>query len=70
MVRRESSYSLEKKFVGYGHYELIVSDESRVLRSLIIGNTELIDRLNSEFPKDREEATTEAIALVLHSDSQ
>lgn len=70
MVRRKSSYSLEKKFVGYGHCELIVCDESGVLLSLVTGDTELIDRLNSEFPKDREEAMTEAIALVLDSDNQ
>lgn len=70
MARRKLSYSLEKRFVCYGHYELTVSDESGVLGNLVTGDTELIDRLNSEFPKEREEVVAEAIALVLDSGSR
>lgn len=58
------SYILEKKFVGYGHYELTVSNKSEKY-AIVTGNIDLVQRLNSEDEKERGEATTEAIAFVL-----
>lgn len=58
---------MKKKFISYGHYELIVKDSSGNEKSAIIGDTDLIYRLSSEDMKERKEATDEAIALVLES---
>ena len=55
--------TLEKRFVGYGHYELSVkSGEST--KTAITGDTDLTTRLNSEYEKEKKEATEEAIAYV------
>lgn len=56
---------LSKKFIGYGHYELTITDTSGNVKSVITGDTDLIYRLSSEDEKEREEATNEAIALTL-----
>lgn len=61
-----TTYQLSKKFIGYGHYELTVSS-SEGTKTIITGNMDLIGRLNSETDKEKEEATAEAIALVLKS---
>ena len=55
-----------KKFIGYGHYELTISS-SEGTKTIVTGNMDLIERLNSEIDKEKEEATAEAIALVLES---
>lgn len=58
-------YILSKKFIGYGHYELTITETSGNVKSVITGDTDLIYRLSSEDEKEREEATNEAIALTL-----
>ena len=50
----------------YGHYELTISS-SEGTKTIVTGNMDLIERLNSEIDKEKEEATAEAIALVLES---
>lgn len=54
-----------KDFVSYGHYLLKVAhpDGSRV--EAVTGNMDLVERLNSEDKKEREEAEREAIDFVL-----
>ena len=59
-------YQLSKKFIGYGHYELTISS-SEGTKTIVTGSMDLIERLNSEIDKEKEEATAEAIALVLKS---
>ena len=61
-----TTYQLSKKFIGYGHYELTISS-SEGTKTIVTGNMDLIERLNSEIDKEKEEATAEAIALVLKS---
>lgn len=61
---QSSSPKLIKAFIGYGHYQLTVA-YSDCVKTAITGNMELIDRLNSDLEKEREEATTEAIAFIL-----
>ncbi len=58
---------LTKAFVGYGHYRLTVTLPEGE-KSAITGDMDLIERLNSEVEKEREEATKEAIAYVLSSE--
>lgn len=60
---QSSSPKLTKAFIGYGHYQLTVA-YSDYVKTAITGNMELIDRLNSDVEKEREEATAEAIAFV------
>lgn len=60
---QSSSPKLTKTFIGYGHYQLTVT-YSDYVKTAITGNMELIDRLNSDVEKEREEATAEAIAFV------
>ena len=60
---QSSSPKLTKAFIGYGHYQLKVT-YSDCVKTAITGNMELIDRLNSDVEKEREEAITEAIAFV------
>lgn len=60
-------YTLKKKFISYGHYELTVKDSSGNEKSAITGDTDLIYRLSSEDTKEKKEATDEAIAFVLES---
>ena len=61
-----TTYQLSKKFIGYGHYELTISS-SEGTKTIVTGRMDLIERLNSEIDKEKEEATAEAIALVLKS---
>ena len=63
----KGKYKLVKKFMSYGHYELTITDNAGKSKSMVTDNTDLITRLSSEFEKEREEATDEAIALVLAS---
>lgn len=58
---------LTKAFVGYGHYRLTVT-LTEGEKSAITGDMDLMERLNSEVEKEREEATKEAIAYVLSSE--
>lgn len=58
---------LTKAFVGYGHYRLTVTLPEGE-KSAITGDMDLMERLNSEVEKEREEATKEAIAYVLSSE--
>ena len=60
---QSSSPKLTKAFIGYGHYRLIVTF-SDCVKTALTGNMDLIDRLNSDIEKEREEATIEAIAFV------
>lgn len=55
---------LSKSFIGYGHYKLIATYPDCVMTA-ITGNMDLIDRLNSDIDKEREEATAEAIDFIL-----
>ena len=61
-----TAHQLSKKFIGYGHYELTISS-SEGTKTIVTRNMDLIERLNSEIDKEKEEATAEAIALVLES---
>ena len=61
-----TTYQLSKKFIGYGHYELTISS-SEGTKTIVTGSMDLIERLNSEIDKEKEEVTAEAIALVLES---
>lgn len=61
-----TTYQLSKKFIGYGHYELTISS-SEGTKTIVTGSMDLIERLNSEIDKEKEEATAEAITLVLKS---
>lgn len=54
-----TTHQLSKKFIGYGHYELTISS-SEGTKTIVTGNVDLIE-------KEKEEATAEAIALVLES---
>ncbi len=60
---KSSSPKLTKAFIGYGHYQLTVTYSDSV-KIAITGNMELMDRLNSDIEKEREEATAETIAFV------
>lgn len=60
---KSSSPKLTKSFIGYGHYQLTVT-YSDCVKTALTGNMELIDRLNSDIEKEREEATAEAITFV------
>ena len=62
-----NQYTLTKKFVGYGHYELTVTSTDGQRFTTLVGDMDLITRLNSEVDKEREKATAEAIALVCNS---
>lgn len=48
------------------NYELTISS-SEGTKTIVTGSMDLIERLNSEIDKEKEEATAEAIALVLKS---
>lgn len=61
----KGKYNLVKKFIGYGHYELTITDNAGNSKSMVTENTDLIARLSSELEKEKEEATDEAIALFL-----
>lgn len=63
MGKTESSFpKLTKSFIGYD-YRLTVTF-SDCVKTALTGNMDLIDRLNSDIEKEREEATIEAIAFV------
>lgn len=61
-----TAHQLSKKFIGYGNYELTISS-SEGTKTIVTRNMDLIERLNSEIDKEKEEVTAEAIALVLES---
>ena len=63
----KQEYTLTKKFIGYGHYMLEISNSGGV-KSAVTGDTYLIERLNSEIEDERVKATEEAIAFVLSSE--
>lgn len=67
MAKRQSTPTLTKAFVGYGHYRLTVTLPEGE-KAAITGDMDLIERLNSEVQKEREEAIGEAIAYVLASE--
>ena len=48
-------------------YVLGSKSSSEGTKTIVTGNMDLIERLNSEIDKEKEEATAEAIALVLES---
>ena len=63
MKRKNPSRTLEKRFVGYGHYELTVT-YANFVKTAITSDTDLIARLNSEDIEEKQKATDEAIAFV------
>lgn len=65
----KQEYTLTKKFIGYCHYMLEISNSGGV-KSAITGDTDLIERLNSEITEEREKATEEAIAFVIEIHNQ
>lgn len=58
------AYTITKKFVSYGHYEITITDE---YGNAICSNTDLIGRLSSELDKERKDAEQEAIDFILAS---
>lgn len=58
------------RFVGYGHYKLSLVNKNGSERTVITGDTDLIQRLSSEVEQERKEATDEAIALIIASQKQ
>lgn len=67
MADKQSTPTLTKAFVGYGHYRLTVTFPEGE-KAAITGDMDLIERLNSEVQEEREEAIGEAIAYVLASE--
>lgn len=63
MAKKQYAPTPTKAFVGYGHYRLTVAFPEGE-KSAISGDMDLIERLNSEVEKEREEAIKEAIAFV------
>lgn len=61
----QQQYTLFKKFIGYGHYKLIIADKKGNRMEAITGDTDLILRIDSEIEEEREKATEEAINYVL-----
>lgn len=61
----QQQYTLFKKFIGYGHYKLIIADKKGTRMEAVTGNMDLISRLSSELEEEREKATKEAINYVL-----
>ena len=56
MGKTESSFpKLTKSFIGYGHYQLTVTF-SDCVKTALTGNMDLIDRLNSDIEKERDES--------------
>ena len=62
-----AEYQLVIRFVGYGHYKLSLINKNGSEQTVITGNTDLIQRLNSEIEQERIGATDEAITLILKS---
>jgi hypothetical protein len=61
----ETLVTLFKKFIGYGHYKLIIADKEGTRMEAVTGDMDLISRLSSELEEEREKATKEAINYVL-----
>nr|DAT23333.1 MAG TPA: hypothetical protein [Caudoviricetes sp.] len=61
----QQQYTLFKKFIGYGHYKLIIADKEGTRMEAVTGDMDLISRLSSELEEEREKATEEAINYVL-----
>lgn len=60
-----AAITLFKKFIGYGHYKLIIADKEGTRMEAVTGDMDLISRLSSELEEEREKATKEAINYVL-----
>lgn len=60
-----AAITLFKKFIGYGHYKLIIADKEGTRMEAVTGDMDLISRLSSELEEEREKATEEAINYVL-----
>lgn len=60
-----ASTKLSKKFVGFSHYELTITNNDGSILTAMTDNMDLIERMNSELKEERTKATAEAIALVL-----
>lgn len=61
----QQQYTLFKKFIGYGHYKLIIADKEGTRMEAVTGDMDLISRLSSELEEEREKATKEAIKLCV-----
>lgn len=59
----QQQYTLFKKFIGYGHYKLIIADKEGTRMEAVTGDMDLISRLSSELEEEREKATKEAIIM-------
>ncbi|MCZ8373554.1 hypothetical protein O6P32_12695 [Phocaeicola sp. KGMB11183] len=57
-------YTISKRFISYGHYELMITDNEGNSRSIITGNVDLVTRLFSEWEEEREEAEKELVDLL------
>lgn len=62
-----AEYQLVMHFVGYGYYKLSLVNKNGSEQTVITGNTDLIQRLNSEIEQERIRATDEAITIILKS---
>lgn len=51
--------------MGFGHYELTITNNDGSILTAMTDNMDLIERMNSELKEERTKATAEAIALVL-----
>lgn len=54
-------YTISKRFISYGHYELTITDNKGNNRSIMTGNVDLVTRLFSEWEEEREEAEKELV---------
>ena len=43
----QQQYTLFKKFIGYGHYKLIIADKEGTRMEAVTGDMDLISRLSS-----------------------
>lgn len=57
-------YTISRRFISYGHYELTITDNAGSSRSIIVGNVDLVTRLFSEWEEEREEAEKELVDLL------
>jgi hypothetical protein len=64
-MRTRKPKLIGKDFVSYGHYLLTVAHPDGNRTETVTGNMDLVERLNSEDKKEREEAESEAIDFVL-----
>ena len=62
-----AEFQFVMRLVGYGHYKLSLVDKDGSERTIVTGNTDLIQRLSSEVEQERKKAIDEAIALITGS---